>query len=51
MDETNVKYLFLGYTAAWVIVMGFVILLVMRGQKLSGELKRLRTLVENKDEN
>ena len=51
MDETNVKFLFLGYTAAWIIVMLFVILLVRRGQKLSSELQRLRTLVENKDQN
>ena len=51
MDATNVKFLFMGYTAAWLIVMLFVILLVRRGQKLSAELKRLRSLVDNKEHN
>jgi CcmD family protein len=51
MDPTNVKFLFIGYTAAWIIVLVFVIILVRRGQKLAGELKRLRTLVENKEQN
>ena len=51
MDATNVKFLFMGYTAAWVIILIFVILLVRRGQKLTAELQRLRALVENKDQN
>lgn len=51
MDETNVKFLFMGYTAAWIIVMIFVIMLVRRGQNISAELKRLRALVENRDQN
>jgi CcmD family protein len=51
MDAKNIQFLFIGYTAAWIIVMLFVFLLVRRGQKLASELKRLRTLVENKDQN
>jgi CcmD family protein len=50
MDTANVKFLFIGYIAAWIIVMLFVFLLVRRGQKLTGELKRLRALVENKEQ-
>ncbi len=51
MDEKNVRFLFMGYTAAWLIVMIFVIMLVRRGQKISAELMRLRALVENRDQN
>jgi len=44
----NQSFLFYGYTAAWIIVLCFVVLLVRRGQKLDSELARLKSLVEDK---
>ncbi len=49
MDVTNLTFLFYGYTAAWVIVLGFVVILVRRGQRIDHELTRLKSLVEDKD--
>ncbi len=48
MDITNLRFLFYGYSAAWIIVIGFVLLLVRRGRRIDGELARLKSLVEDK---
>jgi CcmD family protein len=49
MDAINQTYLFYGYTAAWIILLGFVLILVRRGQRIDRELSRLKSLVEDKD--
>jgi CcmD family protein len=49
MDVTNLTFLFYGYSAAWIIVVAFVLLLVRRGRRIDRELSRLRSLVENKE--
>ena len=49
MDITNLKFLFYGYSAAWIIITAFVLLLVSRGRRIDRELARLRALVENKE--
>jgi CcmD family protein len=49
MDSINQTYLFYGYTAAWIIVLGFVLILVRRGQRIDHELSRLKSLVEDKE--
>jgi len=49
MDITNLKFLFYGYSAAWIIITAFVLLLVSRGRRIDRELARLKSLVENKD--
>jgi CcmD family protein len=46
--DLNQTYFFYGYSAAWIIVFAFVLLLVRRGQRLDHELARLKTLVEDK---
>ncbi len=46
IDQT---FLFYGYTAAWLIVLAFVLLLVRRGQRIDRELSRLKALVEDKE--
>lgn len=48
MDITNLRFLFYGYTAAWLIITAFVLLLVRRGRRIDRELARLRALVEDK---
>jgi CcmD family protein len=49
MDAINQTFFFYGYSAAWLILLGFVLLLVKRGQKIDRELSRLKSLVEDKD--
>jgi CcmD family protein len=49
MDITNLKFLFYGYSAGWIIITAFVLLLVSRGRRIDRELARLRALVENKE--
>ena len=48
MDVTNLTFLFYGYSAAWIVITGFVLMLVARGRKIDRELSRLKALVEDK---
>lgn len=50
MDITNLRFLFYGYSAAWVIVFAFVLLLVSRGRRIDRELARLKSLVDDRAE-
>jgi CcmD family protein len=49
MDITNLKFLFYGYSAAWIIITAFVLLLVRRGRRIDRELSRLKSLVEDRE--
>jgi len=49
MDTINETFLFYGYAAAWIIVFAFILILVRRGQRIDHELKRLKSLMEEKD--
>ena len=49
MDNTNLTYLFYGYSAAWIVITAFVLLLVSRGRKIDRELARLKSLVEDRE--
>jgi CcmD family protein len=49
MDITNLRFLFYGYSAAWIVITGFVLLLVARGRKIDRELARLKSIVEDKE--
>jgi CcmD family protein len=49
MDNTNLRFLFYGYSAAWIVITAFVLLLVSRGRKIDRELARLKSLVEDKE--
>jgi CcmD family protein len=51
VDITNVHFLFFGYSAAWLIMIGFVVLLVKRGRRIDRELNRLKSLVDDKEVN
>ncbi|HWF11520.1 MAG TPA: CcmD family protein [Bryobacteraceae bacterium] len=48
IDITNLHFLFFGYSAAWIIMIGFVFLLVKRSRRIDSELRRLKALVEDK---
>jgi CcmD family protein len=49
VDITNLHFLFFGYSAAWLIMIGFVFLLVSRSRRIDRELRRLKSLVEDKE--
>lgn len=49
VDITNLHFLFFGYSAAWLIMIGFVFLLVQRSRRIDRELRRLKSLVEEKE--
>ncbi len=48
MDQ-NQTYFFYGYSAAWLIVFAFILLLVRSGQRIDHELSRLKSLMEEKE--
>jgi CcmD family protein len=48
MDARNTLYMFYGFTAAWMIVLIYVVTLAMREGKLRRELDRVRQMVEKR---
>jgi CcmD family protein len=46
MESRNVTFMIYGLVAAWLIVLGYVILLALRERKLRRELDRVRNMVE-----
>jgi CcmD family protein len=49
VDITNLHFLFFGYSAAWLIMIGFFFLLVRRSRRIDHELSRLKSLVADKE--
>jgi len=49
MDSRNFTYMFYGFTAAWVILVFYVLMLVGRERKLRRELDGLKNLLEYKE--
>ncbi len=45
----NMRFLFYGYSAAFVVLLGFVLILVSRSRKIDKELSRLKSLVEDSE--
>ena len=48
MDNRNFEYMFYGFLAAWLIILGYVLMLATRERKLRRELDRVRQMVEKK---
>jgi CcmD family protein len=48
MDNSNFEYMFYGFAAAWLLVIGYVVFLVLREGRLRRELDRVRQMVEKK---
>lgn len=49
MDPRNFLYMFYGFTAAWLILVVYVVLLALRERKLRAELDRVRRMVEDSE--
>jgi CcmD family protein len=46
MDPRNITYMFYALTAAWLIVVVYLVFLAMRERRLYRELDRVRKMVE-----
>ncbi len=51
MDARNFTYMFYGFTAAWLIVLLYVISLARRGARLKKELEDVKQLVRGERSN
>ena len=49
MDARNFTFMFYGFTAAWLIVLIYVISLARRGARLKRELENVKQLVHSSD--
>lgn len=49
MDSRNVEFMFYGLASAWVILIGYGLTLLARERKIDDELRRLRSLVEDRE--
>ncbi len=49
MDARNFTYMFYGFTAAWAILVIYVLMLVSRERKLRRELDGLKKLLDYKE--
>jgi CcmD family protein len=49
MDTRNFTYMFYGFTAAWAILVIYVLMLVGRERKLKQDLNGLKNLLEYKE--
>ncbi len=47
VEARNLTYMFYGFTAAFLILLGYVLTIAMRERKLRNELDRVRRMVEN----
>jgi CcmD family protein len=46
MSPQNYNFMFLGFSVAWLIVIGYVISIALREKKLRAELDRVKKMVE-----
>lgn len=47
MDSREFQYVYMGFTAAWLIVLVYVLIIQLRERKLRRELDRVRRMVED----
>jgi len=46
MDSRNLQFMFYGFTAAWLIIILYVVTLALREKRLKKELDRVKNMVE-----
>ena len=50
MDTRNFTYMFYGFLAAWLILIGYVLLLVNRESNIKRQLANLKNLLEERQQ-
>lgn len=48
MDLINMRFMFYAFSAAWIIMITYVVILVRRGQRIEKELGRLKTQLDDR---
>ncbi|MEO8028119.1 MAG: CcmD family protein [Bryobacteraceae bacterium] len=51
MDQTNNAFLFYGFAAAWLVVIGYVVLLALRERKLKKQLDQMQAMISSETAN
>lgn len=49
MDSRNFQFLFMGLAAAWTVLVIYALTLLMRERRIDAELKRLRSMIEDRE--
>jgi CcmD family protein len=49
MDERNFTYMFYGFLAAWLVLVGYVVSLAGRERRLRKEIERLKHMIEDRE--
>jgi CcmD family protein len=49
MDERNFQYMFYGFLAAWLLVVGYLVSMVAREGRMRREIDNLRRMVEDRE--
>jgi len=49
MDSRNFAFMFYGFSAAWLVVVAYLIYLARREQKIRQELSRLKNMIGERD--
>jgi len=47
-DERNYQFMYYGFTAAWAILVIYVVTLVRRGSRLASQVETLKRMVEDR---
>jgi CcmD family protein len=50
MTSENFTFMFLGFTAAWLIIIGYVISIALREKRLRHELDQVKRMVEESEQ-
>jgi len=45
MDQTNYSYMFYGFAAAWIVVIGYLVILGLRERKLKQQLDQVKAMI------
>ena len=49
MDARNFQFMFFGFSAAWVVIVIYVITMLSRERKIKDEITRLKSMLEEKE--
>ena len=49
MDARNFQFMFFGFSAAWVVIVIYVITMLSREHKIKDEITRLKSMLEEKE--
>ncbi|MBI1787991.1 MAG: CcmD family protein [Acidobacteria bacterium] len=48
MDQRNFEFMFYGFSAAWLLLVGYALTLLGRERKINAEIQRLKAMLEDR---